>query len=144
MLRALVCFCNFAKGKSQSQIQSCHYEQEKSKVCVLRGGIDGWTAEGQLGKCWGRLTEQDTLRIAPPWLFWSSCLSSLICSYCSALASEAHTHLLTMGRALLPCAARAGQEMPIYSPWLLIMPGFAWGWEARRTPQSELFCAPLN
>lgn len=29
----------------------------------------------------------------------------------SALASETHTQLLTTGRALLPCAARAGQEM---------------------------------
>lgn len=38
MLRALVCFCNSAKGKSQSRIQSCHYEQEKPKVCVLGGG----------------------------------------------------------------------------------------------------------
>lgn len=85
----------------------------KNQRYVCWEGIDGWAAEGQLGKCWGRLTKQDTLRIAPPWLFGSSVpvLIQLQLLLHSALASEARTHLLTMGRALLPCAAKAGQEM---------------------------------
>lgn len=29
----------------------------------------------------------------------------------SALVSEAHTHLLTTGKVMLPCAVKVGQEM---------------------------------
>lgn len=79
--------------------------KKKQGMCV-GGGIDGWTAEGHLGKCWGRLTAGHTQDCSTVPL-----LTQLQLLLRSALASEAHTQILTMGRALLPCAARAGQEM---------------------------------
>lgn len=86
-----------------------------------------------------------TLDSTPPWLCGALVLSPLNMQPLTpgTLASGTHTHVLTTGKATMPCAVRVGQGM-----WKAHLKSMvthnarlcmASEWQTRRRPHSELF-----